>query len=145
MIFISKPNFKCVQFTNVYNSLKIVLWVYGFFSSSSMDCGCGIYKNLRSRWTPLIWPPMMQSILSSINCDVCSITIKWSAHRHVHSFRSVVAFFGVVGFWQPKRSIDIFFCFFFPHLLLSVLVFFATVFMRTFCSIWITMRAKNHS
>lgn len=41
-------------------------------------------KALRSRWTPLIWPPMMQSILSSVNCSNCTIGIKFRSIGTVH-------------------------------------------------------------
>lgn len=60
-------------------------------------------QNARSRWTPLIWPPMMQSILSSVNCGNLEDRIKRSSTHQCASFLSSFSF-GIVRIWQAKRS-----------------------------------------
>lgn len=106
---------------------------------SCLAWGIKIKQNPRSRWTPLIWPPMMQSILSSVNCgqlydryqmiDAPVLYILW-ASLSLESFEIDRRNERIQTIVKCMKC----FVLFLQLLFLSVFRFFATV-LSVFCSI----------
>lgn len=67
----SKKSDRIPQKKNAINISLLLLKLLAYSTNNAPR------SRLWSRWTALMWPPMMQSILSSVNCSNCTIVLKW--------------------------------------------------------------------
>lgn len=78
----------------IFLCILLLKRLYSFCFCLSCFAGGG-HQGPRSMWAPSIWPPMMQSIMSSVNCGNRRIV-------HIAHFRSCLILNWTI--WQPKLT-----------------------------------------
>lgn len=78
----------------IFLCIPLLKRLYSFCLCLSCFAGGG-HQGPRSMWAPSIWPPMMQSIMSSVNCGNRRIV-------HIAHFRSCLILNWKI--WQPKLT-----------------------------------------